>query len=238
MTDDRRMRVATTAGLVGVPVIAIGSLVTAVAYSGTVGEPYSPLNHWVSELGETGVSELAPVFNLSLMVGGLLFALFMALLAMSRTGLLRFAYGALGVISGVAGCFVGVFPMNQIEQHSTAALTFFNLGWISVGLASLDFVLRPDRRFPRWLAVVGALTVIAFVGFLVAIQVDPLVGDDMLESPGDRPGFWIVATLEWAIIAGMLGWVALTAWCWRRAGVASRSGAAVSSGEPDGSVAA
>jgi hypothetical membrane protein len=218
MTDARRMRIATTAGLLGVAVMALGSVVTALAYSGKYGQPYSPLNHWVSELGETGVSELARVFNVSLMVGGLLFALFMALLAMSRSGPLRYAYGALGVIAGVAGFFVGVFPMNQLAQHSTAALTFFNLGWISVGLASLDFVLRPDPRFPRWLAIIGALTVVAFVGFLVAVQVDPLVGEDMLGAPENRPDFWIVATLEWAIIAGMLGWVAFTAWCWRRAG--------------------
>jgi len=30
--------------------------------------------------------------------------------------------------------------------------------------------------------------------------------------------FGVVVTLEWAMIAGMLGWVAPTAWCWRRAG--------------------
>ena len=230
MTDDRRMRVATTAGLVGVGVIAIGSIVTALAYSGRYGQPYSPLNHWVSELGEQGVSALAPVFNVSLMIGGLLFALFMVLLAMSRRGVLRYAYGALGLIAGVAGFFVGVFPMNHLEQHSTAALTFFNLGWISVGLASLDIVLKPDPRFPRWLAIIGALTVVAFVGFLVSVQVDPLVGEDMLGAPENRPDFWIVATLEWAIIAGMLGWVALTAWCWRRAGArASATDAATAS---------
>ena len=53
------------------------SVVTALAYTGSKGQPYSPLNHWVSELGEVGVSELASVFNVGLIIGGLCFAVFM-----------------------------------------------------------------------------------------------------------------------------------------------------------------
>ena len=44
---------------------------------------------------------------------------------------------------------------------------FFNLGWIVVALASIDFVRDPDWRFPSWLAIIGAATVVAFVIFLV-----------------------------------------------------------------------
>ncbi len=210
-------RAAIWAGLLGSLVIALGSLITAIGYTGSKGESYSPFSHWVSELGETGVSGLAPVFNVGLMVGGVCFVVFIVGLAVTRTGWLRFAYGALGVIAGLAGVGVGIFPMNQLDQHALVALTFFNLGWITVGLASIDFFLARDPRFPRWLSVIGALTVAAFVGFLVSLQTEGLVGEDALAPPEIRQAFWIVPTLEWALIVGILAWVFLTAWTWRRA---------------------
>ena len=55
---------------------------------GTQHEPFSPLNHWISELGEVGVSRLAAVFNVGLVVGGICYALFMLAFAATRRGLL------------------------------------------------------------------------------------------------------------------------------------------------------
>ena len=201
-------------GVIGTSVIAIGSIITAVAYVGSKGEPYSPLNHWVSELGQTGVSELAGLFNLSLIVGGVLFAVFMIGLAAVRTGWLRFLYGAIGVAAGIAGAFVGVLPMNNLDLHGIAALTFFNLGWISVGLASIDFLRNRDPRFPWWLAVIGGLTVVAFLGFLAVLA--PLLSCDGLAAPDVRPDIWIVPILEWAVLIGILAWVFLTGLTWLR----------------------
>ena len=217
---DRASRTARTgiaAGMIGVAAIAGGSLVAAIAYKGTGGEAYNPTNHFVSELGELGVSQLAIAFNLGLMAGGIGFVLFMVALARSMGGRLRWAWGPIGVVAGIGGFFVGIFPMNELARHTTAAMTFFNLGWIAVGIASVDFVLRRDPRFPRPLAAVGALTVIAFIGFLRSIDSNTVSPAEVLAAPDHRPAFWIVPTLEWAVIAGILAWVFLTAWAWRRA---------------------
>lgn len=210
-------RVAILSGLIGAAIIGLGSIVTALAYEGRTGESYSPFSHWVSELGETGVSQTAQVFNVCLVIGGVLFALFMIGLAVTRTGWLRVLYGPLGVVAGLAGAGVGIYPMNQLDTHALAALTFFNLGWIVVGIASIDFVIARDRRFPRWLAIIGAFTVAAFIGFLVSLQTEGLVGEDALAPPEVRRDVWIVPTLEWALIIGILAWVFLTALTWLRA---------------------
>jgi hypothetical membrane protein len=211
-------RVAAWAGLVGVAAITGSSVVAALAYSGTSGEPFSPLNHWVSELGEVGVSELAWVFNVGLMVGGTCFVVFMLGLAATRTGWLRFGYGLIGAVTGVAGSLVGVFPMNVIGAHQLAAFAFFNLGWIAVGIASVDFVRRPEARFPRWLAVLGVLTVAAFIAFMQSLRTDPSFGEDVLAAPIDRPGIWMVTALEWAVIIGILAWTLAASVTWLRAG--------------------
>jgi hypothetical membrane protein len=201
-------------GVAGASVIAIGSIITAIAYTGSKSEPYSPLNHWVSELGQTGISELAGLFNISLIVGGVLFAVFMVGLAAVRTGWLRFVFGAIGVVAGIAGAFVGVYPMNNLDVHGIVALTFFNLGWIAVGLASIDFLRNRDPRFPWWLAVIGGLTVVTFLAFLAVLA--PLLSGDGLAAPDVRPDIWIVAILEWGVLIGILGWVFLTGLTWLR----------------------
>jgi hypothetical membrane protein len=211
-------RLAIWAGLLGSSVIALGSVVTALAYTGSKGQPYSPLNHFVSELGELAVSRLAVVFNLSLIVGGVCFVVFMIGLAAAGQGVLRVLSGVVGVIAGVGGAFVGVFPMDYLEQHSLAALTFFLLGLVTVLLASIDFVRRPDPRFPRWLSVVGGLTVVAFSMFLAIL----FGGTGSLAHPDARVAVWPLTIFEWLLIVGILLWVFLTAWSWRRADAMAR----------------
>jgi hypothetical membrane protein len=210
--------------LFGAILAGIATVVTAIAYRGSEGQTYWPLNHWVSELGQLGVSELAQVFNVGLMVIGVCFAIFMAGLAWERGGALAWIYGPLGVAAGIAGTFVGVFPMNFLDQHGIAALTFFNLGWVCVALASIDFWRRPEGRFPRWLAWIGAFTVASFIGFLIVLF--PLLSGDGLAAPENRPTFWIVPTLEWALITGILAWTFATSWTWLRGVRTSLPGAA------------
>lgn len=213
-------RLAACAGLVGAGVIAIGSIATAVVYRGADGEPYSPLNHFVSELGELANSELAGAFNLSLIGGGVSFAVFMGGLAASRPGLLRLVAGGVGVVAGLGGAMVGVIPMDYGAPHVLAASTFFNFGWIAVALASVDFVLRRDPRFPRGLALVGAVTVIAFIAFLREVGANTSAGGQLI-APEVRPDFWPFPALEWLTIVGIVGWVLLVSVSWLRAGVAA-----------------
>ena len=205
-------------GIVGAAAIALASLVTALAYRGTQGEAFSPLNHWVSELGETGVSGLAALFNVGLIIGGVSFALFMVALAASRRTALAVIAAVVGIVAGLAGSLVGVFPMNQIGIHRIVALIFFNLGWISVGLASIDIWRQPEPRFARWLPALGALTVALFICFLaVYLPLLSYTGTD--ES---RPAISAATTLEWLVLVGILSWTLFASLTWWRRGNDSR----------------
>lgn len=199
-------RITWVTGLIGSLILTLGSVITALAYSGTADERYSPLNHWVSELGELGVSELAGVFNVSLIIGGLFLAVFMIGLAFTLRHWLAYVAGAVGLVAGVAGMFVGVFPMNNLDAHSTAALTFFNTGWIAVALFSLYILIDRKRQLPRWLVAIGVLTILSFIGFLSELQG---VTGEVLAAPGagNRPGFWLLVFYEWLVIGTMLVWV-------------------------------
>ncbi len=226
--DPRRfrwVRRGALAGLAGVAIVLGVALIAALPYAGKGGEPYSPLNHWISELGEVNVSVLAPVFNVGLVLAGSSFVAFHVALALATTGRLRLVIAGFGIVSGSAGALVGVFPMNLREIHALVALTFFLTGWIGPALLAVRLVADGRRRtgpgsepagsrpgtspdgLPRWLAIPGVLAAVAFVWFLVELFGS---GAASFARPSDRPDFWLAATLEWATLVAILAWTACT----------------------------
>ena len=191
--------------------MAGGSIVAAFAYRGAAGEGYSLLSHWVSELGEAGVSPLAGVFNVALMVSGLGFATFMGALSLVRRGSLGAAFGALGIGAGFFAALVGVFPLGASDLHVAVAAGYFVLGSLAIALASIELVRRPDAAFPAWLGLFGGIVVGAFVGFILVTSGRGGGTDEA------RPALVLEPTLEWAAIIGTLAWTALVSWSWRRA---------------------
>lgn len=207
---------AIAAALAGSAAIAGASLVAGVAYRGVGGQPYSPANHFVSELGELGVSALAPVFNLALVLAGCCYLVLMTGLARSVRSPLRLLALPPGLAAGLGGIAVGAIPMGSGGPHVLAAAVFFNAGWLAVALASLAFLHRPDPRFPRPLALLGALTVAAFLAFLAIYPDDPLVVASRLDPAMVRPAVWPSAAVEWLAVGGMTLWTALLGHAWRR----------------------
>ena len=209
----RLVQFGPAAGFIGSAFFVIASIVAGGFYLGTQNEAFSPLNHWVSELGEIGVSRLALAFNGGLFVGGLALAVFFFALGRMRHSRLANIYVLVGVIAGISGALVGVFPMNNRSIHIVFALGFFVLGWVAVGLASYDIWRRPEPRFSRWLPALGALTVTVFLLFL-SVYIPYLytgTGDD-------RPDLSIATVLEWLVLIGIMGWVLLASFTWWRRG--------------------
>jgi hypothetical membrane protein len=215
-------RWAPRVGMIGSAAIAVCSVVAAIAYRGADGELYSPLNHYVSELGELGVSSLAAIFNSGLIVGGVCFAAFIAGLGRTRGGVGGAVYAGVGVLSGVAGALVGVFPLNNLVTHTVVASSFFNLTWIAIALASVDIIVRPDPRFPARLAVVGFAAVAGFIGFIWAYAAGASGDGNGLEPQSSgRLSLDPSTILEWAAVIGVVIWTFWVAAAWERAARAS-----------------
>ncbi|HEU4919737.1 MAG TPA: DUF998 domain-containing protein [Candidatus Limnocylindrales bacterium] len=205
------------AGIAGPAVVGGCAAVTALAYRGTAGQPYSPLSHWVSELGEEGVSGLAAVFNAGAVVGGACLSALMLALARARGGRLARIYGRIGVIGGVAGSLVGLFPMNRILSHAIVSTSFFNLTALAIALASIDFGARPDGRFGAVQAGLGAVSTAAYLAFgVVAIEAIREQGLAALEPPIVREEISLLTTFEWASLLSIMAWVMATAAGWAR----------------------
>ncbi len=209
-------------GWIGSIVVATTSLIAAVAYEGEFGDSYSFLNHNISELGETGVSELAWVFNVGLIIGGLIFAFFMMSLGRYARTKAMTVISTIGVITALGISAVGLFPIGPPEalgNHTLAALTFF-LGGFVFTTAFTIYVLRSSASpFPKWLAVASGVAALSFILFLfMPSLVMDIDRDTMLEGPSgpDRPGFWLPSFLEWMIMFATVAWILVTAEVVRR----------------------
>ena len=194
-------------GLLGILAVALilgGSLLAAIPYRGWGGESYSPLNHFISELGEVGRSPLSMAFNMGVILGGLGLGLFLMLLSRRMTGRYRFALALAGVVTDVFGTLVGVFPMNYHGVHGLVAAAFFCTGWIVMAIFSLWLMTGRRPGFARWLLAPGTLGVAAILSFVaVYTTYRPLPADAHIV---DRPAIWTVPLLEWAALLGLLLW--------------------------------
>ena len=196
-------------GILGPALISLGGVIAGFSYIGIEGQAYNPLNHFVSELGELGVSNGAWAFNAGLITGGILNALFMIYLAAQIKHWARYPLGLLGFTASVFGGLVGIFPMNSLKEHLFVALTFFNLGLAIAFLYSIFILVSNKHPFPKWLALPGIINTITFAIFIFYPS-DFDSGVDFQEGMAgllrNRPDFIPLALLEWVVILGILIW--------------------------------
>lgn len=206
-------------GIFGASLILIGVAVSALFYVGRTDEPFTFRNHFVSELGEVGVSELAIVFNSGLFVGGLFLTVFLLGLAWLIKGWLGWVFAGLALITGISGTLVGAFPMNNLAPHITVAMLFFNTGQIMMLTFSVYLLFNKHAWFTKKLAIPGFVSTLFFVIFLN--MPSSLDGAEDLEEATmnllfNRPDVMPLAIFEWLIILSLMGWILITGFHLRR----------------------
>jgi hypothetical membrane protein len=200
---------------IGLCLIASGFSYSAVCYRGRQGEKYSVLNHFISELGEVGVSTTAWAFNLSLIVGGILISPFVIGLGIKLGGI----FGWLGIIAGLTTTLgvaaVGIFPMNKLDLHIRAAQTYFRAGLVMVLLFGLAILFQPDghKVIPPMANLISLLAFIAYASFLLLVKPGRQEGENRKAdtlNPLDvpvRPRVWLFPLLEWGVFFATLVWL-------------------------------
>jgi len=190
--------------------MGMGILFAALAYIGVEGQQYNLANHFVSELGELGVSDWAWAFNWGLILGGTLTTVFMVYLAYRVEHWLRYPLGLISVYATINGALVGAYPMNYLEPHLRVAMAFFNLGMLIAFFYSLLFLFSKKHPFPRWMAIPGLFNAAAFALFLnfpPSFDVDLGFEEGMGGLLNNRPEFIPLALMEWVVILGIMVWI-------------------------------
>jgi len=191
-------------GLGAVAVILLGAIATAIPYAGYAGEGYSPVNHFISELGERPQSQLAVVFNAGVVIGGIGLGLFLAIVSRHLTGRYRPALLLAGIVAGTSGTLVGLFPMDTHAAHRLASDVFFLSGWIVAAVCSLWLATGRRRGIPRLLLAPGILCVAVSLIFIgVYSTYHPIDPNANIVA---RSAMWTVPLLEWASLLSLLLW--------------------------------
>ena len=196
--------------LAGAASAVLGSLIAGLAYRGRLGERYSPLNHFISELGEEGVSRRAWAFNWGLIVCGLCLLPACVSLGLLLPGVWSKLGLAAGVVTAVSIALVGVFPMNKLTPHIRAAVTYFRFGLVMVLFFTIAIAAQPETPplLPRLIALVGLPAVASYAYFLLYSRVSYAAPENPLDTKLQkaRPRVWRMAAAEWAIFITTVPW--------------------------------
>jgi hypothetical membrane protein len=192
-------------GFASVGIILLGMVVAALPYRGHSGEAYSPLNHFISELGEIAQSQLAWAFNLGILFGGMGLGVFLLLLATRFGGRYRIALLTAGAIAGVSGALVGVLPMDYHAIHLIVSGLFFLTDWLVALIVSLWLIAALRPGLPRWLVIPGLASAAVSIAFTAIFSTyKPANPNDPILNRPD--GFWNVSFMEWASLLTLLVW--------------------------------
>ena len=200
-------------GFLGTGLILLAVIFPMILYRGKLGERFSLLNHFISELGEVGVSRAAWIFNTGLFLAGLLMLPYVIGLGIAFSSLFGWLGTAAGVIAVLSVAAVGVFPMNNIKPHKTAAMTYFRTGLLMVFCFGLAIFFQPSGKaiIPQAANILSLLAFLAYGTFLVL----PLTGKKKHEPTNildqeqetERPRIWAFPALEWLVFFSTIAWL-------------------------------
>ena len=198
-------------GWAGSLVILLSSFIAALAFKGKQGERYTISTHFVSELGEVGVSRLAWLFNGGLIIGSFIFFLMMPGVGLSLNSVWGYLSSMVGMIAALGCFFVGVFPMNNIKPHIKAAMTYFRAGLATVLLFSIAIVVQPpnERVIPLYSLIIGIIAFIAYAAFLIYMgRITKKESSNALDTSliTNRLRFWWMPFLEWMVVIFTILW--------------------------------
>jgi hypothetical membrane protein len=195
-------------GIIGSGIGLVFILTPQLFYTGSMGEPFSMFNHYVSELGELGVSEFAMMFNLGLMLAGLFFIPFMFGLGLYLENIVGKIAALVGAFSALSIYLVGIYPMNNVVMHGITAISFFLSGLIMTVLWAFAILAQKNVKIPKVFSLGGFINASIFALFLYG----PWEGTGAV-----RPEFSMRVTLEWAIYFAIVSYMLILAlYVWRR----------------------
>jgi hypothetical protein len=203
-------------GIAGCLFVITAALIPALSYRGKKGESYSILNHFISELGEVGVSRFAWVFNIGLIVAGIILLPFILGMGFYISNF----WAKLGMVAGfwtaISCLLVGVFPMNNLEPHIKVAQSYFRGGLVMVILFTIAILAQPveTETVSKFASIPGFAAILAFATFVIilpAMQGGEAAADFDPQNMPERPRFWLVAAVEWLVFFTTMVWFLVVA---------------------------
>ena len=201
---------AALTAIAGVLIMTAGWILAIAGYNQSHPAAYSPLNHFVSELGWVRASAGAWLFNRSLSVGVLLFIPLIWAVGRHLGTRLGRAAAAVGIATALSGSAVGFLPLDRLAPHLMAACCYF-WGLLFMGLLfTLAFRFSARRARAKW-PMLASLAVFLLCTLFLAYPKDSVVHAIRNTRTFQRPPVWHLAVMEWSVVLATNLWVLTTA---------------------------
>ncbi len=199
-------RLSAICGIVGCALMLICVWGASIPYTGMYDETYSPINHYISELGDRRFSEWAGLFNYGLMLSSSLLLVFSIGFTQQFRGWQRLVIGVPGLSTSISCFLVGAFPVDNLRPHILVAMVFFHSALVLVFLNTAITLFTKVPVLPRWTITLGFVTALCFAAFVISPS------DMIREWVRDpkhfvRPEVWIQPILEWACFYSIIAWL-------------------------------
>jgi hypothetical membrane protein len=188
----------TGAVLIGVGVI---EFVVAMAWTQTAYPGYSLLQNYISDLGNTATSPLHNVFNVGIILLGIL-AFVGILLSWSAfpAGPTRPVGLPLFLLASVAAILVGVFQENTHPAiHDLVSLLVFAPGGVGLVVLGIGMHPRTSWSWMRWVSIAGGLVTLLSLLYYVPTQASNTTFD-----PGLIERLIVVPILVWGFLVAVV----------------------------------
>lgn len=170
---------------------------------------YSIFNHFISELGHSISSPFYLVFSAGLCVAGPMLTILIMGIGYHLDSKIGYWAMRVGIVSGIACFFVGIFPADlMLMAHLIAALIFFFCTLITSSLFSVAIYLDRGNKIPLWYIIPSLLVVVIGAIFL------SLPTEEVAEFLKDReayvrPDLWLNPFFEWLVLISLGFWMLL-----------------------------
>ncbi len=191
----RSQTVRTGAGLIALGIVQFSAAMAVVQY----GYPgYSDAANYISDLGNTATSPWHVVFNVSIVVLGILaFAGILLAWEGFPAGGSRPAGLILLLLASLGAIFVGLFPENvNPTVHGIASLTVFGPGGVALLVLAAGMRPRTNWHWFRWLSVTLGLIDLVSLAYYVPTQSTNTTWD-----PGFVERLIVFPILIWGLLA-------------------------------------
>jgi len=202
-------------GLAAGLILLCGVLGSLKDFTGMKHERYSMLDHFISELGDPRFAPRKTLFNITLILGGIVMIPFIVGIGLFFNSILGYMILGLGVVCSIFCSLIGCFPENYVKAHFTIAGIFFvGMGFLMLLSAITIFVQY--SLVPAWLGYLTLFLLIPFLSFIIdtlALTKEELKLTDTpwAWDPNERPKFWRNPFLEWVAFFAILLWIFLIA---------------------------
>jgi len=196
-------------GFLGIAIPSICTLIPAIFYESILGDKYSIMRFFISELGDVGISQLAAVFNWGMIIGGIPMTIFIFRLGLRFKTKLGYISGGVGIFASLNFLLVGVFPVDlYLEAHLITAMFNFYGGMLMIILFSITIFLDKKGTLPKYVGWLGIGVAVIFTVFLFLPLNNIPDGEFSLEPLlVPRPNIWWLPFFEWLVFFATFLWI-------------------------------